>query len=288
MPQAITFVDSSNVIDGSSGNLPLIRVENSLGCALIALQGAQVLSFQPKNAQEMLWISPKANFAPGIPLRGGIPLSIPWFAFHNDDLPVHGFVRTESWTLASQGTADDESTWLELELKDSAQTRAWWGGPFRIVHTIRVGRELRLELAIHNDSPAPVRLESVWHSYFAIGAIDKVGIMGLDGCPGIDKNRDRSRFVHYGKLRVQGPTDLIFPRVPAIQVLERSQGAIQVASSCQGAVVCNHWNMDSLIDDLGEGSHCHFVCLERGDLDETAIDLAGNSVHRAWMRLSPA
>ncbi len=50
--------------------------------ATVALQGAQVLSWQPKGHDEALWLSPMARLGTGTPVRGGIPVCWPWFAVH--------------------------------------------------------------------------------------------------------------------------------------------------------------------------------------------------------------
>ena len=44
--------------EGDSG-LPMLLIENPLGRAVIALQGAHLMSFQPTGQREMLWISPR-------------------------------------------------------------------------------------------------------------------------------------------------------------------------------------------------------------------------------------
>ena len=106
---------------GDAG-LPLLRVENELGCALIALQGAQLLSFQARGEREMLWLSPKCVLEAGTPIRGGIPLCMPWFGPGPDGKSAHGFARHMAWSLVAAEILEDGATSLALEL-DMAPTR---------------------------------------------------------------------------------------------------------------------------------------------------------------------
>jgi glucose-6-phosphate 1-epimerase len=43
---------------GDAG-LPMLVVDNRLGRAIIAPQGAQLMAFQPAGQEEMFWVSPK-------------------------------------------------------------------------------------------------------------------------------------------------------------------------------------------------------------------------------------
>ena len=63
---------------GDAG-LPMLVVNNTHGRAVIALQGAHLMAFQAAGQREMLWISPKTVLKTGTPIRGGIPLCMPWF-----------------------------------------------------------------------------------------------------------------------------------------------------------------------------------------------------------------
>ena len=109
---------------GDAG-LPMLLVENRQARAVIALQGAHVMSFQPKGQREMLWISPKTLFESGKPIRGGIPLCLPWFGPHSEDKTwLHGFARTRQWTLVGSNTLADGATRLVLDTRGKLRGRA--------------------------------------------------------------------------------------------------------------------------------------------------------------------
>jgi len=71
--------------DHSGAGLPLLVVETNLCSAVIALQGAQLLEFKTINGDPLLWLSPNCDFTPGVALRGGVPLCLPWFGVNQTD-----------------------------------------------------------------------------------------------------------------------------------------------------------------------------------------------------------
>ena len=145
---------------GDAG-LPMLLVENRQARAVIALQGAHVMSFQPKGQREMLWISPKTLFESGKPIRGGIPLCLPWFGPHSEDKTwLHGFARTRQWTLVGSNTLADGATRLVLELSGDATLCALWPHDFLFHLEIVVGKTLRLEMTVENRGQAPAAASS--------------------------------------------------------------------------------------------------------------------------------
>ena len=81
------------------GDIPLVEIKNKYASAVISLQGAHVLSWVPKDNDDVIWLSEDATFAIGKSVRGGIPICWPWFGAHVSDttFPAHGFSRTVLW-----------------------------------------------------------------------------------------------------------------------------------------------------------------------------------------------
>ena len=85
-----------------------VAVETSSATARIFLQGAQISEYELKGQAPTLWLSPECDYRPGQPLRGGIPISWPWFGAmdRNPDAisgqlddpspPAHGFARNRN------------------------------------------------------------------------------------------------------------------------------------------------------------------------------------------------
>ena len=60
---------------------PALRLATASGArAVVALHGAQVLSWAPPGGEERLYLSPKAVFDGHSAVRGGIPVCFPQFA----------------------------------------------------------------------------------------------------------------------------------------------------------------------------------------------------------------
>ena len=61
------------------GGLPKIMATAKSSTAEIYLLGAHVTGFQKNGEPPLLFMSRKSCFAPGKPIRGGVPVCFPWF-----------------------------------------------------------------------------------------------------------------------------------------------------------------------------------------------------------------
>ena len=273
---------------GDAG-LPMLLVENRQARAVIALQGAHVMSFQPKGQREMLWISPKTLFESGKPIRGGIPLCLPWFGPHSEDKTwLHGFARTRQWTLVGSNTLADGATRLVLELSGDATLCALWPHDFLFHLKIVVGKTLRLEMTVENRGQAPAPLAFAFHTYFAVPDVAQAVISGLEGTSFIDKTDNLARKTQQGDVTISAMTDRVYLDVPAKQRIKSEDGAITIESPSRCAIVWNAWHNDKNIGDIGEGNHVGYVCVERGDVADHAVTLAPGAPYRCWMVLALA
>ena len=75
----------------------------------VYLNGAHVTSWIPAGGKEVLFMGKTASFAPGDPIRGGIPVVFPQFA-NTGPLPQHGFARKTEWQLAETADANDPTS----------------------------------------------------------------------------------------------------------------------------------------------------------------------------------
>ena len=131
-----------------------VRVSNPLGAATIALQGAHVMTYQPRGQPPLIWLSEQARFAPGKSIRGGVPVCWPWFGPHATEsgFPGHGFARTVLWQLLETRALPDGRTRLVFEIIQNDATRAQWPHPSRVRNIITVGQELEVELVVSLQS----------------------------------------------------------------------------------------------------------------------------------------
>ena len=70
---------------------------------VLSMQGAHLTHYEVAGEQ-LLWLSDSTVYAPGVAIRGGIPLCWPWFGASLDDVswPQHGFARKSPFRLVSQ------------------------------------------------------------------------------------------------------------------------------------------------------------------------------------------
>lgn len=270
---------------GDAG-LPVLVVENKLGRAVMALQGAHLLAFQPSRHREMLWLSPKCVLAPGVPIRGGIPLCVPWFGPGPSGAPQHGFGRTMAWTLAGAERCADGATRVALELAGDASVSPAWPHAFQFRLDVEVGASLQLALRVENRSATPASVAFAFHAYFAVPDVTQARVTGLEGTTYLDKVEQFARKVQTGEVAITGLTDRIYHDVPTVQVLRTGTGDVRIASDTKCAVVWNAWTHDATIADIGEGNHTGYLCVERGDVADRALVIPAGGAYRAHLTLS--
>jgi glucose-6-phosphate 1-epimerase len=126
-----------------SGDLPRVSVSTPAATAEIYLHGAQITSWRPAGADEVIFLSKLSQFAPGKAIRGGIPVCFPWFRNKADNpkAPAHGFVRIKAWQLDSVKLEGD-AVIVSLSTGGDEGTRAWWPHDFLLQHRLTIGAEL--------------------------------------------------------------------------------------------------------------------------------------------------
>jgi len=270
---------------GDAGQ-PMLVVENRLARATIALQGAHLMSFQPSGQREMLWVSPQCVLEAGAPIRGGIPLCLPWFGPKEGGSMLHGFARIMPWTLVAVEACANGATRVVLELEGDPSTCAQWPYAFRFRLEFMVGSTLNLAFSAENRSQQGAPLAFAFHTYFAVPNVADARVAGLEDKTFIDKMDKLVRKVQHGEVAVSAPIDAVFLDVPAVQTLKTTAGSVQIESNSHCAVVWNCWTNDKNIADIGEGNHAGYICVERCDVADYAITLPAGGAYEMFMNLS--
>src|SRR5262245_24065049 len=129
------------------GGLPFLQVDTDQCRARLTSYGAQLCEWMPAGESPVLYVSPHAVFAAGSPIRGGVPISFPWFAAHPTDpsKPAHGFARTRTWQVieVTRATTGDVRVVLRLEADDD--TGALWVSQFNVTLTVSVGAAVTMQ-----------------------------------------------------------------------------------------------------------------------------------------------
>ncbi|GAB4123922.1 MAG: D-hexose-6-phosphate mutarotase [Sideroxydans sp.] len=268
------------------GGLAVAEIINPHARARIALQGAHLTHWQPKGEQPVIWLSPKARFAPGKSIRGGVPICWPWFGPHQSDskLPGHGFARTVMWDVQETQALTDGSTFIRLGLIESDATRAQWPHPCSARLEVTVGKTLRVELVTTNTGEAPFELSEALHTYFQISDVGNMTIRGLEGCDYLDKVHDFARRTQQGPIAIESEVDRVYVNTTADCVIEDKglQRAIRIAKQgSRSTVVWNPWQEKAeKMGDFGPALHRDMVCVESGNALENSLNVQPGETHR--------
>ncbi len=267
------------------GGLPMVEVENSEARAVISLYGGQVLSWQPKGEEEVLFTSARSWFEPGKAIRGGVPLCWPWFGPHPTDRekPMHGFARLHEWRLVQVTTTPEGKSIAVLEFEDSPATLALWPHPFHLRLEVEVGAHLRIALTMTNRAAEEVEITAALHSYFLLGEAGLVHITGLDDTFYIDTLQQERTTLQQGQIKIDWEINRIYLETgnsctihdPMLerQIMVRKEGS-------QSTVVWNPWEERSrTFQDLGDEEYRKMVCIEAGNVRRDRILLPPSASH---------
>lgn len=275
-----------NVVEVASGNggLPKMRVTAPWASADIYLHGAQLTSWQPVNAEEVLFLSQQSNWQDGHAIRGGIPVCFPWFRSKADtpSAPAHGLVRTKEWRLESV-KIDGESAVVICSTENDEATHRWWPHAFRLVHKLSIGKSLRLELNITNTGQTSFQFEEALHTYFRVRQVEKVSIRGLDQIRYLDNVDGNRKKTQSGDLILTAKTDNAYIDVHgAADLIDPTSGRTIRTEKENSAttVIWNPWQEGAVsLGDLGNNEWREFACVEASNILGSAISLAPGQVH---------
>ena len=275
----------------SRGELSLLTVDNALATATISLQGGQLLAWQPKTqAQPVIWLSPRAILAPGKAIRGGIPVCWPWFGAHPLDAaqPAHGYARISPWAVVSNQTAADGATEILMCLNLSDADRLRWPQPLALSLRLRIGETLQLDLSTHNEGTQSCLVSEALHSYFQIGDISAVRVVGLEHGRYEDKLAPGLRRRQEGAISFAGEVDRVYVDTHAACCIEDDawRRRIQIdKSGSASTVVWSPWaDKAGKMADLGADGWRQMLCVETANALDNALSLAPGVSHTLSMR----
>ena len=267
------------------GGLVVAEVANTLAESTIALQGAHVMTFQPRGQEPVIWLSKFAKFAPGKSIRGGVPVCWPWFGPHATDaaLPGHGFARTVMWQVLETFAVEGGSTFLRFGLVENDTTRAQWPHASSAELEVTVGAALKVALVTRNKGNAPFVLGEALHTYFHISDVARMKIAGLDGCDYLDKVGPTTRKTQHGAIAIESEVDRVYLNTSADLLIEDSglKRRIRIASqSARSAVVWNPWTEKAdKMGDFGPEGHRGMVCVETANAVDNVVTVQPGEEH---------
>lgn len=283
------ITDKVKFVEGQ-GDFPVIEIANEHALAKISVYAAQVLSFQPVGQSEVMFLSSQAYYQSGKAIKGGAPICWPWFGPDPEakGRPNHGFVRNRLWQVREVASTQDGSTQVKLGLTDTAETREIWDYSFDLEIVITVGNVLTIELVTRNTGQQPFSITQALHSYFKVGQIDRVAVIGLSDKEYIDKVDDRQQKTQSGTVTFSAECDRIYLDVPPeLTIEDRSlnRNIVITATNSKTAIV---WNPGAEVAenmaDLGDKDYLNFVCVETANAANEVIEVAAGDEYKMTAR----
>lgn len=271
-----------------NGGLPMINVSNDHADAVISVYAGQVLSFTPKGAADVLFVSDKAYYAEGKAIKGGVPICWPWFGADPEGKgrTAHGFMRNRMWSEWETRKNADGSTTVILGVESSPETLAIWPHAFRLAMEITVGKTLQLALVTRNTGDAAFTITQAMHTYFAVGDIAQTTVTGLEGTQYLDKAADGNGATKQqdGAISIVGEVDRVYLGVPAeLTIVDGALNrTIRITSSGnKTAVVWNPWaKIAAGMADLQDDDYTRFVCVETTNAADDVVSVPAGAEFR--------
>ncbi|MDQ7059503.1 MAG: D-hexose-6-phosphate mutarotase [Ghiorsea sp.] len=275
--------DKLSFRDAGNGFI-IIDIRSELCTASMALQGAHVMTWQPRGEAPVLWLSPDAKLEKGKSIRGGIPICWPWFGDHATEstFAAHGFARTADWELVSTSELAGGEIEVVMRLLDTRTPQWVYDTPVEI--KVVFGRSLNIELITTNQSSVPVQLSEALHTYFHVQDVRKIEVQGLNGIEYLDKLEGYQREIQQCAVHFEQEVDRIYINqssdvVIQDKVLNRSVSITKQGS--QSSIVWNPWlDKCKAMGDLGaDDAYLNMLCVESGNAAENSVTLEAGQAH---------
>lgn len=145
---------------------------------------------------------------------------------------------------------------------------------------VAFGSVLALELEIANRSSQIRESEVALHTYFDVGAIEKVAIEGLEGVPYVDQLTRSVCPADHEPIRFTRETDRIYQGVVERILLrdaERNRDISIDAENSNSTIVWNPWvEKSKRMPDFGDEEYKRMCCIETASVRDRRISLAPN------------
>jgi glucose-6-phosphate 1-epimerase len=258
---------------GGQGGLIRLNLTSNVSTAEIYLQGAHVTGFQKQGEPPLLFMSRLGEFAPGKPIRGGVPICFPWFGPRAGDV-AHGFARLAEWDLVEAAAPNEGETTVRFRLP--ASVRPDWP-EFQAEFAVTVNDRLTMRLTVSNPSAKnSFEFENCLHTYFSLGDVREAAIRGLKGARFLDRTDNSAEKVEQDEaLRITKETNRTYPGAAGTVEIADGKNRRVIRLEKQGSastVVWNPWTTQ-LMPDFDPAEHRQMVCVESGNVGGNKISL---------------
>lgn len=260
------------------------------GQARIIPFGAQVLQWTPAGEDPVLWVSRRADLSGNGPVRGGIPICLPWFGAGPEGSvrPSHGFARTSTWERIGTD-APGAARALVLRLTHDGTAGDAFPHRFRAELRVALTDDLVVTLRVTNRDAHAFTFEEALHTYLAVGDVKDTTVDGLEGTAYLDKVRGDGRWrTQNGEVSFVGATDRIH-RCDSTLVVHDPRNCRDIVidrDSSANVVVWNPWAEGAAnLGDVAPHDWEHFVCVEAANVGDDAVELRPGEDHEMMVVL---
>lgn len=282
------------------GDLELCIVDHPKARALLAAQGAQLLSFTPAGEKPVVWLSEEAAFQQGISVRGGIPVCAPWFGaleanpeavragYTGANAPAHGLVRGVPWSLEAV-EEDDTGVRVRFLLERSSAALRDWAAPLTLRVEYTIGRELHARLRV-SAGEVPTTVSLALHSYLAVSEIADVEVSGFEGVAYRDALDGWRSKTEVNPVRFEGEVDRVYEGVSRASVVHDrgwSRRIVVEHENAKSAVLWNpHVAKTARLSQMNAEGWRRMLCIETANVLGDARALEAGESHALGVRIA--
>lgn len=292
----------SHIEPTSIGTLSGWRITTPYGSALVARQGAQLLSYTPAGGRPLIWLSEQAIFKPGIPVRGGIPICWPWFGVYDRNPQAvrdsvgapagaasHGWVRQVDWLAATQYMEDD-SVVLEFTFEAPREHAPGWKHHAQLGLQMRFGKTIEMTLSVRNQGTVPLTTTLALHTYLAVSDSRHVNIHGLEGHRYLDTTQDWQPRQQQGVVTLDGETDRIYLDTATPITLHDPGWQRDIRLHATGSKSAVVWNPGAAkcagLKYMADDAWPHMACIETARVLDDALVVAPGKTEAVGLSIS--
>lgn len=280
------ITDKVKFVEGKGG-FPIMEISNEYAKAAISVYAGHVLSFQPTDlAEDIMFVSSQAYYQDGKAMKGGVPVCWPWFGPDPESKgrSSHGFVRNRLWQMRDVVSTQSGETKVTMGLRDTEETRKIWDYSFDLAIAITVGSSLTIELITRNTGDRSFSITQALHTYFKIGDINQVAVLGLENNTYIDKVDNNQQKTQAGTVTFDGECDRIYLDVPAELIIDDKALKRKIKITATNSNTAIVWNPGADIAkkmaDLGDRDYLNFVCVETANAAKEIIQVAADDEYQ--------
>ena len=254
----------------------MLEITTAWSTAEIYLHGAHVTNFKMRDDPPLLFLSQCSRFEENQPIRGGIPVILPWFGAR-EGMGMHGFARVKAWEVKEVLPAVDGSMSVRFRLPDYPEASAY--PAFTADYIVTVNESLTLELVMTNKSTdANLEFEECLHTYFAVEDVSAATVVGLKGLSYLDKVANFEKKTETNDaIRISSEVDRVYLDAKGtVEIRDARMGRVIRIEKEHSAstVVWNPWVKKSQeMPDFGNEEYQKMVCVESGNVNANKLVL---------------